>query len=134
MLVSNLDLLEDACDALPHTTKRMFGGHGLFAPNGGMFAGIVTDDQIMLKFADEPLRDELIALGGEPWAYTEKMTMREWIVIPDDFYDEPAHLAEWARRAHAIAPPPKPKSKKKAAAKKTAAPKTAKKGQKPHDK
>jgi len=85
----------------------MFGGHGLFAPNGGMFAGIVTDDEIVLKLADEKARAELEALGGHPWVYDGKMTMKEWIVIPERFYDEPRELAAWAARAHKLAPPKK---------------------------
>jgi hypothetical protein len=31
--------------------------------------------------------------------------MREWIVVPESFYDEPETLAAWARRAHHLAPP-----------------------------
>lgn len=102
--MGNIDLLEDACAKLPHTTRRMFGGHGLFAPNGGMFAGIVTDDEIVFKLAEEGPRSELIALGGHPWVYQGKMTMKDWIVIPERFYDEPHELTAWAKRAHAIAP------------------------------
>ncbi len=125
----NLDLLEEACAALPHTTRAMFGGHGLFAPNGGMFAGIVDDDRIILKLAPEGPRAELVALGGEAWTYRSKMgaaTMQEWILVPEAFYDEPRTLAEWARRAHSLAPAKKAKAAKKAA-KKAPAKKGAKK-------
>lgn len=114
--MGNIDLLEDACATLPHTTRAMFGGHGLFAPNGGMFAGIVTDDEIVLKLADEGAREELVALGGHAWVYDGKMTMKEWIVVPERFYDEPQTLAAWARRAHALAPPKGAKGAKRAAA------------------
>jgi len=117
--VANIELLEEACAALPHTTRAMFGGHGLFAPNGGIFAAVVDDDRIILKFADDAARAELEALGGEPWTYAGRMTMREWIVIPDRLYDEPHELASWAKRAHALAPP------KKAAGKKAAGKKAA---------
>lgn len=113
--VSSLDLLEDACARLPHTTRAMFGGHGLFAPNGGMFAGIVDEDRIILKLGDEGPRAELVGLGGAPWTYAggpKPMTMREWILVPDAFYDEPARLAEWAAVAHRAARPPKAKGKK----------------------
>lgn len=123
--MGNLDLLEDACEALPHTTKSMFGGHGLFAPNGGMFAGIVDEDRIILKFEDETARAEFAAIGGEPWNYREKMTMQAWLLVPDELYDQPHELADWARRAHALAPPPKPKKPKKAPAKKAAAKKAS---------
>ena len=113
--MGNIDLLEDACEKLAHTTRAMFGGHGLFAPNGGMFAGIVDDDRIILKLAQEPERGELIALGGAPWVYNGKMTMKDWIVIPEAFYDEPATLAEWARKAWRIAPAKKAKGSAKGA-------------------
>lgn len=128
--MGNLDLLEEACASLPHATRAMFGGHGLFAPNGGMFAGIVDDDRIILKLAHEPTRQELISLGGAPWVYKGKMgaaTMEEWITLPDAFYDEPRTLAEWARRAHQLAPP---KGAKKKSAKKAPAKKAAKKAKK----
>lgn len=112
--MGNVDLLDDACASLSYTRRAMFGGHGFFAQNGGMFAGVVDDDRIMLKFADEAARDELVALGGAPWTYAEKMTMREWIVVPDSFYDEPTTLAAWARRAYKLVPPKKAKPAKKA--------------------
>lgn len=108
--MGNVDLLDDACASLTHTRRAMFGGHGFFAPNGGMFAGVVDDDRIILKLADEAARGELVALGGHPWTYQDKMTMREWIVVPDSFYDEPTTLAAWARRAHQLAPPKKAKA------------------------
>lgn len=115
--MGNLDLLEDACAPLRHTTRAMFGGHGLFAPHGGMFAGIVDDDRIVLKLAQEEARAALIAEGGEAWTYRGRMTMREWVLVPDSFYDDPRRLAEWARRAFALAPPPAPKKASKGARK-----------------
>lgn len=120
---TSLPLLEDACAKLPHVTKKMFGGHGLFAPNGGMFAGIVTDDKIIFKLADAKARAELEALGGAAWTYDgqkKPMTMREWILAPESFYDEPELMEQWAKRAHKLAPAKKAPAKKKASAKKKA--------------
>jgi TfoX/Sxy family transcriptional regulator of competence genes len=119
----SLDLLTEACAPLDHTQRRMFGGHAFFAPNGGMFAGIVTDDAITFKLVRGPLRDALISLGGKPWVYNEKMTMQEWIVIPDGFYDDLDAMTEWAAKAHAAAPAKKLKISptKTAAAKKPVA-------------
>ncbi|MEA3199720.1 MAG: hypothetical protein QOE90_1148 [Thermoplasmata archaeon] len=116
--MGNLDLLEEACAGLPHTTRAMFGGHGLFAPNGGMFAGIVDEDRIVLKLAQAPIREELISLGGAPWEYAGKMVMKEWILVPEAFYDEPRTLADWAKRAHKIAPAKGAKKSAKEPAKK----------------
>jgi TfoX/Sxy family transcriptional regulator of competence genes len=131
--MGNIDLLEDATAKLAHTTRRMFGGHGLFAPNGGMFAGIVTDDEIILKFSDEAARREFEAAGGRVWVYKNKaseMTMKEWIVIPESLYDDPRELAAWAARAHKLVPAKKVSGSKrlakKVAAKKASAKKRAK--------
>src|SRR6267154_3867225 len=103
----SLDLLTDACTGLPTTPRKMFGGHGFFAPNGGMFAGIVTDDEVILKLELGPLRDALLGLGGHPWVYKGKqgtMTMAQWIVVPEGFYDDPEQFQEWIGKAHAVVP------------------------------
>ena len=111
----SLDVLTDACERLPVKVRKMFGGHGFFAPNGGMFAGIVTDDAIILKLERGAARDELMAIGGKPWIYggqRKPVTMQEWIVIPDELYDDQELLATWARRAHKLAPAKPAKSAK----------------------
>lgn len=114
--MSSLALLQDACDALPHTTRAMFGGHGLFAPNGGMFAAVVDEDRIALKLPREVDQAAFVALGGKPWSYQDRMTMRAWLVIPEAMYDEPTLLAKWCGVAHATA---EPKKAKKGATKKS---------------
>lgn len=104
--------MTDACVGLPITLRKMFGGHGFFAPNGGMFAAIVTDDEVIFKLVRGTARDELIALGGHPWVYDgsgRQMTMAEWIVIPESFYDAQELLSEWAARAHSLVPAKAPK-------------------------
>jgi DNA transformation protein len=103
----SLDLLTEACGSLPRTVRRMFGGYGFFAPNGGMFAGIVTDDEVILKLEDEAARRDLLAEGGHAWVYQGRdrpMTMASWIVVPEAFYDDPEQFGAWARRAHALVP------------------------------
>jgi DNA transformation protein and related proteins len=121
----SLDLMGEACAGLRMTTRKMFGGHGFFAPHGGMFAGIVDDDEIVLKLQRGGARDELMALGGHPWVYEGRdkpMTMQEWIVIPENFYDDTEQLAEWLKRAHSLAPAkvqkPQPEKQRKQTAKK----------------
>ena len=133
--MGNIDLLEDACAKLPHSTRAMFGGHGVFAPNGGMFAGIVDDDRIILKFAKgTPDGEAFREAGGVPWVYEGKtgaMTMQEWLLVPDELYDEPRRLAEWCARAHRVAPAKSAKKKapaKKAPAKKAPAKKARRGG------
>lgn len=109
----------------------MFGGYGVFAPNGGMFAGIVTDDQIILKLQDETARGELVAEGGRPWVYEgqgQPMTMSSWIVVPEAFLDDLERFGAWARRAHALVPGKvakrRPAPKRAAPPKRKAAPST----------
>ncbi len=117
-----LEVLMDACERLPFKVRKMFGGHGFFAPNGGMFAAIVTVDAIILKLQKGPARDDLIALGGAPWVYSGKaksMTMQEWIVIPDGFYDDQELFATWTKRAHRLAPAKKSATTKKKKKKKS---------------
>lgn len=124
----SLELLSDACAGLEHTVRKMFGGHGFFAPNGGMFAGIVTDDEVIFKLDDAAARAELIAEGGHPWTYGGKgqpMTMKAWIVVPEAFYDDAETFAAWARRAHSLAPAKLASRKKPARPKAVAAAKTA---------
>ncbi len=121
--MASLEILQNACVELPHAERKMFGGYGFFAPNGGMFAGIVDDDRIILKLVDGPAKEELCTLGTTAWTYAgsqKPMTMRDWILVPDAFYDDPEALASWARRAHTAAPAkaakkPKPSSRKPAA-------------------
>ena len=102
----SLEILIEACGELEVVRRKMFGGYGFFAPNGGMFAGIVTEDEIILKIEGAP-RDELVALGGKPWTYTgqsKPMTMENWIVVPERFYDDFELFNVWAARAHKLAP------------------------------
>lgn len=125
---SALDLLREVCSGLPHVERAMFGGHGFFAPNGGMFAGIVTDDEVIFKLADETARAGLISEGGHAWQYRGRastMTMGQWIVVPEHFYDDLELFTEWAKKAHALAPAKV--AKKKSAASKRAEPPARKK-------
>lgn len=107
----NLEILTEACAALPHTRRAMFGGHGFFAPNGGMFAAVVDQDRIALKLPLPEDEEAFRAEGAEPWVYDGRMRMSHWCVVPDALYDEPRRLAEWARRAHATAAPSRARRK-----------------------
>ena len=122
--MGSIEILEEACEFLPHSTRAMFGGHGLFAPNGGMFAAVVDEDRIALKLARDEDRDAFLGEGAEPWTYQGRMTMRGWLVVPDALYDDPRALESWCRRAHATVEPKKAKATKGGSSK-HAAPKGA---------
>ena len=97
--------------------KEMQGQLAAGAGEGAKWlAGIVTDDEVILKLVDGPARDELIAEGGHPWVYSgqdKPMTMSSWIVVPERFYDDPEAFMTWAARAFELAPPKKAKPMKK---------------------
>lgn len=82
----------------------MFGGQGLLAENGAMFAGVWDGDQLLLKMPDETERAKMLAAGGKTWRQKTKTGARDmpsWIIAPRDL---PARtLAAWVKRAHAAA-------------------------------
>jgi TfoX/Sxy family transcriptional regulator of competence genes len=104
--------MDEATSGLDFVQKRMFGGSGYFAAHGGIFAAIVTHDDLVLKFPMGEERDALILLGGKPWVYDgqgKAMTMQEWIVVPEAFYDDVELLRAWTLRAYRGAPMKRPK-------------------------
>jgi DNA transformation protein len=87
----------------PVEIRNMFGGAGIYA-DGVMFA-ILVEDTLYLK-ADEVSARDFAAEDKGPFTYRPKdrrpVAMSYW-EVPDRLLDDPAELAIWARRAHAIA-------------------------------
>ena len=91
----------------PVTTKRMFGGAGLYA-DGLMFA-LVFDGVIFLK-VDAANIPDFEREGSRPFVYTRakspgrvgRHSLSYWR-LPERLYDDPDELAVWAARALAIA-------------------------------
>jgi len=86
----------------PVTTKRMFGGAGVFA-DGVMF-GLIADDTLYLK-ADAATQPVFKAEGLSPFVYPGKsrpIAMSYWR-IPNRLYDSPEELCAWARDALVVA-------------------------------
>ena len=102
--------------------RRMFGGEGLYRDN--LMFGLVFEERIYFKTNDEG-RQAFIAEGCPPFVYPMKkgaVVSQNYYALPDRLYDDPDELAEWARKALAVArtkPAAKPKQKavKKPAAK-----------------
>jgi TfoX/Sxy family transcriptional regulator of competence genes len=111
-------LLEEAAAPLPGVShKRMFGCDALFA-EGNIFGMIWKEDRIGLKFRDQTHHDELMNLfGSAPWKVGEKV-MGGWVLVPEDFHDNPGVLSQWVRQAHALALAAGPKAPKVKKAKK----------------
>lgn len=94
------------------TTKRMFGGAGVYR-DGRIFA-LIADDQIYLK-ANDVSRPAFEAAGCKPFVFETKggqgIAMSYW-AMPPEALDDSDRLIEWADRAWAAAakarPPAKP--------------------------
>jgi DNA transformation protein and related proteins len=88
----------------PVTIKNMFGGAGLYADDGVMFA-ILVDDTLYLK-ADETPSRAFAAEGKGQFTYVSRgkapVAMSYW-EVPERLPDEPEELAAWARAAHTVA-------------------------------
>jgi len=99
-----LDYVIDQLSMLGQVTaRRMFGGAGLYC-DGRMFA-VVADDMAYLK-VDDSNREDFAKAGSSPFnPYPEKAkgTSYSYYEIPPDVLENPAVLAEWARRSLEIA-------------------------------
>ncbi len=91
----------------PVTTKRLFGGAGLYCE--ALMFGIVFDGAIYLK-VDETSIADFEREGSRPFVYTRarspgrvgRQSLSYWR-LPERLYDDPDELAVWAGRALAIA-------------------------------
>jgi len=102
------DLIRDLFAAFgPVTVKPLFGGAGLYAD--GLIFGLVFDGAIFLK-VDAASIPHFEREGSQPFTYTRGKTgvpsrrrsLPYWR-LPERLYDDPDALADWARRAFAVA-------------------------------
>ena len=91
----------------PVTIRRMFSGAGIF--RDGLMFGLIVRDVIYLK-ADATSAGDYEREGCRPFTYTRGKTSGQptehalpYWRLPERLYDDPDELAEWARRAFAIA-------------------------------
>ena len=98
------DAIYDLFEGLgPVTVRRMFGGKGIYF-EGLIIALELSTGNILLK-ADEMSIPEFEAAGCAQWTYTGKakqVKMPYWSV-PEDAFDDPDIMAQWARRAYEAA-------------------------------
>lgn len=91
----------------PVTSRRMFGGHGLYASTDGrddVFFALVIDDALYLK-VDAQTQTRFEAAGSAPFVYTkqqEPITLSYWSV-PDEAMDSPQAMRPWAQLAYEAA-------------------------------
>ncbi|ANG95767.1 competence protein TfoX [Brucella pseudogrignonensis] len=82
--------------------RRMFGGKGIY--HQGLIVALVVQDELLLK-ADQESAPAFIAAGSTQWTYDGRkngktVAMPYWSV-PDEAYDDPEIMTEWARLAFA---------------------------------
>ena len=98
----DMDFARELFSDIPDlTTRRMFGGMGLYC-GGTIFALMMSDGRILLKAAKGPFADRMAQLGGNEWTYTRKTgaqsAMPYWS-LPDAYLDDPEVACALARDA-----------------------------------
>jgi len=82
------------------TTRRMFGGLGIYAR--GLFFALVDDNVVYFKGGDANLAD-FQARGCEPFRpYGDDRTMG-YYTVPGDVLEDVALLAQWMEKALEVA-------------------------------
>jgi TfoX/Sxy family transcriptional regulator of competence genes len=89
--------------------RKMFGCPCAFV-HGNMFMGLHGEGFIARLPGAE--RAALIAAGGSPFEPMPGRPMREYVVLPQGMYADPALLSEWVRKAYAFASALLPKAPK----------------------
>ncbi|MBL8342693.1 MAG: TfoX/Sxy family protein [Rubrivivax sp.] len=82
----------------PVRSRRMFGGHGLYARD--LFVALIAFDRLYLK-VDARTEASFVAAGCQPFIYEGKgkpVRMSYW-TVPDEAMESPALMAPWAQRA-----------------------------------
>jgi len=108
----------------PVTVSRMFSGHGISA--GGTTFALALRGEIFLR-ADDSTVPDFAAEGLHPFSYQTRLrqvTVRSYWQLPARLYDDPVELAEWSKRALAVA-------ERAAMAKRSRKPRTSDKSKKP---
>jgi len=111
------------------SSRRMFGGHGLYVD--GLCMAMIIHDTLYLK-VDDTSRPLLERAGCVPFTYETKTGERHalgYYTAPEEAMESPAEMTPWARRAlaAAVAARAKAPARKKPAAKSPATKVPAKK-------
>jgi DNA transformation protein len=87
----------------PVDVRRMFGGAGVFVD--GLMIALISREVIHLK-ADAETIPEFEREGLSPFTYATskgEQKLTSYWRMPDRLYDDTEELAQWARKAHAVA-------------------------------
>jgi TfoX/Sxy family transcriptional regulator of competence genes len=94
--------LDDLTTDLPQVSVRRMFGCDAFLAGGAIFAMVWREGRIGLRLPDDLLPDLRALPGADPWRHRD-MVVRQWVLVPESFHDDPDGLALWVRKAHAAA-------------------------------
>lgn len=79
----------------PITSRKMFGGHGIY--HQGLMFGLVADDELYLK-VDQQSMSHFQASGSTPFEYIKngKPLRMSYYLAPENIYDDPKQARYWA--------------------------------------
>jgi DNA transformation protein and related proteins len=93
--------LEQLARVQPVTSKRMFGGLGVYAD--ALFFALMDDDGLWFK-VDDSNRADFEARGMSPFRpFGEGGPIMHYWRVPEDVLEDPAALREWVDKAIAVA-------------------------------
>ena len=86
----------------PITSRRMFGGYGIF--HDGLMFGLVADDVLYLK-ADKQSAQQFVELGLDAFEYTKKgkVMKMSYYRAPEAMLDDPDEASRWTSIAYEAA-------------------------------
>ncbi len=104
--------LDDLTDGLRDVSVRRMFGCDAFLARGAIFAMVWREGRIGLRLPDDLLPELRAIPGADAWRHRD-MVVRQWVLVPESFHDDPDGLAPWVHRAHAAALTRGPASAKK---------------------
>lgn len=119
MPVSNdfLAWVIDQLGGINATSRRMFGGVGLYAYD--LFFGLIDDDVLYLK-VDDSNRGEYEARGSQPFKpFPDRSSTMQYYAVPADVLEDQDELVAWTRKALSVAETATLSKSKKRASEKT---------------
>jgi len=104
--------LDDLTAGLPEVSVRRMFGCDAFLAGGAIFAMVWREGRIGLRLPDDQLPELRALPGADPWRHRD-MVVRQWVLVPESFHDDPDGLAPWVHKAHAAALDRGPTSERK---------------------
>jgi DNA transformation protein and related proteins len=93
----------DLLAPLSPVARRMFSGAGLFH-SGAMF-GLLVREALYFR-VDATTRGRYESAGSQPFSYLRsgrQVSLSAYYAVPEDLFDQPDELLQWARDAVTVA-------------------------------